>query len=67
MSYGIELRRIRKQRGMTQQQLAARLGWTQARVSRIESGRQNALAQDLEDMLFALKATHRERMAVLRP
>jgi transcriptional regulator with XRE-family HTH domain len=66
MSYGMELGLLRKARGMTQTQLAAKLNWTQARYSRIESGRQEALAIDVEDVLYALNATPAERARVLR-
>lgn len=64
MSYGLTIMQIRKDRGMTQAELADKLHWTQSRVSRIESGKQDPTVNDIEDMLFALRATASERSVV---
>ncbi|WP_097866331.1 helix-turn-helix domain-containing protein [Streptomyces sp. rh34] len=45
-SLGARLRELRA--GVTGRELAARLGWTQSKVSKIETGRQTATAEDLK-------------------
>lgn len=44
---GANIRAARERRKLSQQQLAARLGWPQSRVSRVESGRTALDAVDL--------------------
>ncbi len=43
---GGDLRRLRIQAGLGQPQLAAALGWSQAKISKIENGRQQITPQD---------------------
>ncbi|MFD9720011.1 helix-turn-helix domain-containing protein [Streptomyces sp. NPDC059076] len=45
IALGVRLRELRA--GLTGRELAARLGWTQSKVSKLENGRQTASADDL--------------------
>ncbi|MFD7121302.1 helix-turn-helix domain-containing protein [Streptomyces sp. NPDC059922] len=47
VALGARLRELRTDRRLTGRQLAARLGWTQSKVSKLETGRQTATADDL--------------------
>ncbi|MFJ1913923.1 helix-turn-helix domain-containing protein [Streptomyces sp. NPDC088147] len=47
VALGVRLRELRTDRRLTGRQLAARLGWTQSKVSKLETGRQTATADDL--------------------
>ncbi|MFG2717234.1 helix-turn-helix domain-containing protein [Streptomyces sp. NPDC048416] len=44
---GARLRELRTQRGLTGRELARELGWPQSKVSKLETGRQTATADDL--------------------
>jgi transcriptional regulator with XRE-family HTH domain len=55
------LRLLRKQRGLTQEDLAKRLGWTQARVSRVDRGTTLPRAEDVDAWAGALQASGEER------
>ena len=44
---GARFRELRKQAGFTGKQLAERLGWSQPKVSRIESGQRTPAEEDL--------------------
>ncbi len=44
---GARLRELRTEGGLTGRQLAARLGWTQSKVSKLESGKQSATPDDV--------------------
>ncbi len=52
---GAELRSLREARELTGQQLADQLGWSQAKVSRIEGARTRAEVSDVAAMLDALQ------------
>ncbi|QXE36232.1 helix-turn-helix transcriptional regulator [Streptomyces sp. GMY02] len=47
VSLGARLRELRTDRCLTGRELAARLGWTQSKVSKLETGRQTATVNDL--------------------
>lgn len=57
-----ELRRLREMAGMTGEQLSERLGWSAAKVSRIETGRTTIAPDDLQLLLdlYELSDAHRE-------
>jgi transcriptional regulator with XRE-family HTH domain len=71
---GARLRQLRKDAGLTGEQLARRFGWQQSKVSRIETGKQNASEADItawaqavgaasevvEELLAGLKAVQIE-------
>jgi transcriptional regulator with XRE-family HTH domain len=44
---GARLLELRTEGGLTGRQLAARLGWTQSKISKLESGKQTATVEDL--------------------
>ena len=48
---GAELRRVREQLGLSGMQVAASLGWSQSKVSRIEAGRLGTALNDLASLL----------------
>jgi transcriptional regulator with XRE-family HTH domain len=48
IALGQRLRELRAAGGFTGHQLAARLGWPQSKVSKLENGRQTATAEDLQ-------------------
>ncbi|MBF9068542.1 helix-turn-helix domain-containing protein [Streptacidiphilus fuscans] len=45
---GTRLQELRTEGGLTGRQLAARLGWTQSKISKLESGKQTATVEDLQ-------------------
>lgn len=47
VALGARLRELRTERRLTGRQLASRLGWPQSKVSKLETGRQTATAEDL--------------------
>jgi transcriptional regulator with XRE-family HTH domain len=47
-SLGARLRELRTQAGLTGRVLAQRLGWPQSKISKLETGRQTATADDLQ-------------------
>lgn len=47
VSLGVLLRELRTESGLTGRELAARLGWTQSKVSKLENGRQTPTVHDL--------------------
>ena len=51
-----QLRALRKQRGMTQKELAEKIGQTQQRIAEIESGEFSPSLETLEPILKALNA-----------
>lgn len=51
-----QLRALRKQRGMTQKELAEKIGQTQQRVAEIESGEFSPSLETLKPILKALNA-----------
>ena len=51
-----QLRALRKQRGMTQKELAEKIGQTQQRVAEIESGEYSPSLETLKPILKALDA-----------
>ncbi|MFH8385019.1 helix-turn-helix domain-containing protein [Kitasatospora sp. NPDC018058] len=48
IALGLRLRELRAEGGLTGRQLAERLGWTQSKVSKLETGRQTATHDDLK-------------------
>ncbi len=48
IALGLRLRELRTEGGLTGRQLAERLGWTQSKVSKLETGRQTATQADLK-------------------
>ncbi|MFJ3791201.1 helix-turn-helix domain-containing protein [Kitasatospora sp. NPDC090091] len=48
IALGLRLRELRAEGGLTGRQLADRLGWTQSKVSKLETGRQTATRDDLK-------------------
>ncbi|MFD7579426.1 helix-turn-helix domain-containing protein [Kitasatospora sp. NPDC059817] len=48
IALGLRLRELRTEGGLTGRQLADRLGWTQSKVSKLETGRQTATHDDLK-------------------
>ncbi|MFC1429535.1 helix-turn-helix domain-containing protein [Streptacidiphilus sp. N1-3] len=48
IALGTRLREMRAEAGLSGRDLAARLGWPQSRVSKLETGRQTATAADLD-------------------
>jgi transcriptional regulator with XRE-family HTH domain len=53
---GAELRRMRKQQGLTQKQLAERIGYPQATITKVECGRLNTTFKTLQPILQELGA-----------
>lgn len=51
-----QLRALRKQRGMTQKELADKIGQTQQRITEIESGQYSPSLDTLRPILNALNA-----------
>ena len=51
-----QLRALRKQRGMTQRELADKIGQTQQRIAEIESGQYSPSLETLKPLLKALNA-----------
>jgi HTH-type transcriptional regulator/antitoxin HipB len=51
-----QLRALRKQRGMTQRELAEKIGQTQQRIAEIESGEFSPTLDTLKPILKALNA-----------
>ncbi|MBT2489816.1 helix-turn-helix transcriptional regulator [Streptomyces sp. ISL-96] len=47
ISLGVRLRELRTEGGLTGRALAARLGWTQSKVSKLENGKQTPTTADL--------------------
>ncbi|MGW0901063.1 helix-turn-helix domain-containing protein, partial [Streptomyces goshikiensis] len=47
VALGARLRELRTDRRLTGRQLAVLLGWTQSKISKLETGRQTATADDL--------------------
>jgi transcriptional regulator with XRE-family HTH domain len=62
-----ELRKLREQAQMTGAQLARRLGWSAAKVSRIETGATVIAPGDLQVLLdlYQVPGSHRDRLAHL--
>jgi transcriptional regulator with XRE-family HTH domain len=64
---GVLLRGLRTERGWTVQQVAARLGFSQSKVSRLETGQRGASARDVRDLcdLYQVDDELRQRLADL--
>ncbi|MCY9782546.1 helix-turn-helix domain-containing protein [Nocardiopsis sp. EMB25] len=54
------LRRVRKRAGFTGERLASRVGMSQSKISKIETGKMVPTAFDVERILRVLKATPEE-------
>ena len=54
MSFGENIRKIRKLRGLAQKELAVKLGVTSTTISRIESGKQKSTLDNLRKFANAL-------------
>jgi transcriptional regulator with XRE-family HTH domain len=64
-----ELVRLRKKRGLTQQQVAAALEWSPSKLIRVERGASSITKVDLDALLTEYGITsesHRERLQILR-
>ena len=57
---GRNVRRIRLEQGLTQEQLAERCGHSQQYVSELERGEQNATLISIAEISQALKVSHLE-------
>lgn len=62
---GAELRRVREQLGLSGIQVAALLGWSQSKVSRIEAGRLGTALNDLAALLNLYGLTEEVRAELL--
>ena len=62
---GAELRRVREQLGLSGMQVAASLGWSQSKVSRIEAGILGAAINDLAALLNLYGVTEEVRAELL--
>jgi transcriptional regulator with XRE-family HTH domain len=60
-AFGTRLRLLREQAGLNGKQLADRLGWSQSKISKIETGRQAATADDVTAWASAVAAPRRVR------
>ncbi|MGH3218316.1 MAG: helix-turn-helix domain-containing protein [Streptosporangiaceae bacterium] len=62
-----ELRRQRDEAGLTGEEVAARLGWSAAKVSRVETARTAVSPSDLQLLLdlYEVSGQHRERLTEL--
>src|SRR5262245_4034664 len=63
-----ELVRLRKQRGLTQQQVAVALEWSPSKLIRVEGGASSITKVDLDALLTSYGVTsesHRERLQAL--
>ena len=64
---GAQIRRIREQRGITQEALGALIGLTRTSVLNIEKGRQKFLAHTLMDISVALHVRPDEILPDVQP
>ncbi|MFD4630968.1 helix-turn-helix domain-containing protein [Streptomyces sp. NPDC058284] len=62
---GAELRALRGEAGLTSSQAAARLGWHQSKVSRIETGRSGVKASDVRLLLATYRVRDSRRSELL--
>ncbi|MEW9527649.1 helix-turn-helix domain-containing protein [Microbispora sp. NPDC049125] len=62
---GQELRRLRERSDLTGDQVAARLGWSAAKVSRIETARTSPRADDVEALLVIYMVDSSQRQELL--
>lgn len=53
--FGINLQRIRRQKGLSQEELAARAGLARAYLSGAEAGRRNATLETVEALSLVLE------------
>lgn len=58
---GAQLREIRKSRGMSMQQVADRLGWSESKVSRLETGQRPLSSEEVSGFLAILDVTGPDR------
>lgn len=64
---GMEVARRRRALGLTQRQLARRVGTSEAAISRLESGDANATVRTLRRVAAALRADWRYRLVPVTP
>ncbi|MEU6407919.1 helix-turn-helix transcriptional regulator [Microbispora sp. NPDC046933] len=62
---GQELRRLRERADLTGDQVAARLGWSAAKISRIETARTSPRTADVEALLVIYMVDSRQRQELL--
>lgn len=55
---GRNVRRIRKEKGLTQEELSAESGFSQQYLSELERGRRNPSIVTLYELALALKVSH---------
>jgi transcriptional regulator with XRE-family HTH domain len=60
---GAELLKVRAAYGLSQADLAQRIGWSQSAVARAELGRRALTRADLEGIVAALERKRRELLA----
>lgn len=60
---GTNFARLRRQRGLTQEQVAERSGFSQQYISGLESGRRNPTVVTIYELSNALGVTHMELLA----
>jgi transcriptional regulator with XRE-family HTH domain len=65
-AFGVELRALRRRAGVTGEVLARQLGWSQPKVSKIETGRTTPSDEDVRAYAGAVKATADELNGLLR-
>ncbi|ASU79768.1 XRE family transcriptional regulator [Actinopolyspora erythraea] len=61
-----ELKQARKERGLTVRALADMLGWSHARVSRIENAKQGITVEDVSTLLGYLRLASRDRDRLIK-
>lgn len=64
---GENLKRLRTRRGMTQEQLAEKSGFTQQYLSDLEKGKRNPTIVSIYELALALDATHLDLVRAARP
>jgi transcriptional regulator with XRE-family HTH domain len=60
---GINLRRARTARGLTQEELAEQSGFSQQYISELENGRRNPTIVSIYELAQALGVTHEQLVA----
>ncbi|HEU0088027.1 MAG TPA: helix-turn-helix transcriptional regulator [Pseudonocardiaceae bacterium] len=65
MQFGRRLRILREDARLTGKDLAARLGWAQSKVSRLENGKQTATLDDVEAWAQAVRASAEQRATLV--
>jgi transcriptional regulator with XRE-family HTH domain len=64
---GENVKRLRIKRGLTQEQLAEKSGFTQQYLSDLEKGKRNPTIVSIYELALALDATHLDLVRASRP